>query len=440
MEKAARAATPGSAPRTCRRTGSAPGRTPSFTEATVITRARARRSPRRRPCVTRARPGHRRRRLRAHRDRREPDGPGHRGPRPPRQRHLRRQRRVRVADGAALSVVSLQDWADDTVHLSHHHAQLGRDAKITHFARHPGRRPGPDRRRPSPTPGRAATPSCTGSTSPTPGSTRSTGCSSTTACPTAAAGSVQGRPAGRRGAQRLDRRRADPRRGHRDRHLRVQPEPGPHRRRPGRLGAEPGDPHRRGRRGRARQRQRPARRRAPVLPDGPGHPRTRRPGAWSSGASSASCWPRSKSARSGTGWPGWSRRSWHEHAASARSFASAPLADVPEDGALGLDVDGTPVAVVRTGDEVLRAARRVLARRGPAVRGRGLRPHDRVLAARVLLRPTDRRAHRAARHRARAGVPGQNRGRRRVRRSQLTLLKNSGLTETLIFTETPLEN
>ena len=28
------------------------------------------------------------------------------------------------------------------------------------------------------------------------------------------------------------------------------------------------------------------------------------------------------------------------------------LADVPENGALGLDVDGTPVAVVRTGDEV----------------------------------------------------------------------------------------
>src|SRR6201992_982669 len=37
-----------------------------------------------------------------------------------------------VADGAALSVVSLQDWADDTVHLSHHHVQLGKDAKITH--------------------------------------------------------------------------------------------------------------------------------------------------------------------------------------------------------------------------------------------------------------------------------------------------------------------
>src|ERR1700744_798725 len=37
-----------------------------------------------------------------------------------------------VADGAALSVVSLQDWADDSVHLSHHHAQLGKAATISH--------------------------------------------------------------------------------------------------------------------------------------------------------------------------------------------------------------------------------------------------------------------------------------------------------------------
>jgi Fe-S cluster assembly protein SufD len=37
-----------------------------------------------------------------------------------------------VGDGAALSVVSLQDWAGDAVHLSHHHAQLGRDARLTH--------------------------------------------------------------------------------------------------------------------------------------------------------------------------------------------------------------------------------------------------------------------------------------------------------------------
>jgi Fe-S cluster assembly protein SufD len=39
-----------------------------------------------------------------------------------------------VGDGAALSVVSLQNWADDAVHLSHHHAQLGKDARLTHTA------------------------------------------------------------------------------------------------------------------------------------------------------------------------------------------------------------------------------------------------------------------------------------------------------------------
>jgi Fe-S cluster assembly protein SufD len=38
-----------------------------------------------------------------------------------------------VGDGAALTVVSLQNWAD-TVHLSHHHAQLGKDATLTHTA------------------------------------------------------------------------------------------------------------------------------------------------------------------------------------------------------------------------------------------------------------------------------------------------------------------
>jgi Fe-S cluster assembly protein SufD len=39
-----------------------------------------------------------------------------------------------IGDGAALTVVSLQDWDDDAVHLSHHHAQLGRDARLTHTA------------------------------------------------------------------------------------------------------------------------------------------------------------------------------------------------------------------------------------------------------------------------------------------------------------------
>jgi Fe-S cluster assembly protein SufD len=39
-----------------------------------------------------------------------------------------------VGDGAQLNVVTVQDWADDAVHLSHHHAVLGRDARIAHTA------------------------------------------------------------------------------------------------------------------------------------------------------------------------------------------------------------------------------------------------------------------------------------------------------------------
>jgi Fe-S cluster assembly protein SufD len=39
-----------------------------------------------------------------------------------------------VGDGAALTVVSLQDWADDAVHASHHHMRLGRDASVRHIA------------------------------------------------------------------------------------------------------------------------------------------------------------------------------------------------------------------------------------------------------------------------------------------------------------------
>ncbi|MBW8483291.1 Fe-S cluster assembly protein SufD [Actinomadura parmotrematis] len=36
-----------------------------------------------------------------------------------------------VGDGAALSVISLQDWDDDSVHVSHQYARLGRDARFT---------------------------------------------------------------------------------------------------------------------------------------------------------------------------------------------------------------------------------------------------------------------------------------------------------------------
>ncbi len=39
-----------------------------------------------------------------------------------------------VGDGALLSVVSLADWADDTVHASYHYATLGRDARLRHTA------------------------------------------------------------------------------------------------------------------------------------------------------------------------------------------------------------------------------------------------------------------------------------------------------------------
>jgi Fe-S cluster assembly protein SufD len=41
---------------------------------------------------------------------------------------------VLVGDGAEVSVVSLQDWADDAVHLTHHEAAVGRDATYKHVA------------------------------------------------------------------------------------------------------------------------------------------------------------------------------------------------------------------------------------------------------------------------------------------------------------------
>jgi Fe-S cluster assembly protein SufD len=39
-----------------------------------------------------------------------------------------------VGDGASLTVVSFQDWDDDAVHVSHHYATLGRDARLQHTA------------------------------------------------------------------------------------------------------------------------------------------------------------------------------------------------------------------------------------------------------------------------------------------------------------------
>jgi Fe-S cluster assembly protein SufD len=41
---------------------------------------------------------------------------------------------VVVGDGAQVSVISLQDWADDAVHLTHHETTVGRDATYKHVA------------------------------------------------------------------------------------------------------------------------------------------------------------------------------------------------------------------------------------------------------------------------------------------------------------------
>ena len=41
---------------------------------------------------------------------------------------------VEVGDGAEVSVVSLQDWADDAVHVTQHEASVGRDASYKHVA------------------------------------------------------------------------------------------------------------------------------------------------------------------------------------------------------------------------------------------------------------------------------------------------------------------
>ncbi len=41
---------------------------------------------------------------------------------------------VEVGDGAELTVVSLQEWADESVHLAQHAALVGRDAAYTHIA------------------------------------------------------------------------------------------------------------------------------------------------------------------------------------------------------------------------------------------------------------------------------------------------------------------
>jgi Fe-S cluster assembly protein SufD len=40
---------------------------------------------------------------------------------------------IDVADGAVLTLVTIEDWDDDAVHVGAHHARLGRDAKLKHI-------------------------------------------------------------------------------------------------------------------------------------------------------------------------------------------------------------------------------------------------------------------------------------------------------------------
>ncbi len=89
-----------------------------------------------------------------------------------------------VGDSAGLGVIWIADWADDMVHVSAHHARLGKDAVLGHVAVTLGG----DVVRTSATvrfAGPAATPSCSAPTSPTTASTSSRGCWSTTRSPTA---------------------------------------------------------------------------------------------------------------------------------------------------------------------------------------------------------------------------------------------------------------
>jgi Fe-S cluster assembly protein SufD len=84
----------------------------------------------------------------------------------------------------ALTVVTLQEWDDDAIHLGQHDVVVGRDAQVRHIAVTLGGaivRLNTNARMPA----RAAPSRRSASTSPTPVSTWSTGSSSTTRCRTA---------------------------------------------------------------------------------------------------------------------------------------------------------------------------------------------------------------------------------------------------------------
>jgi Fe-S cluster assembly protein SufD len=97
---------------------------------------------------------------------------------------------IDVRPGASLTVVSLQDWADDTLHGGEHTARVGRDASYRHVnVSFGGQRHPPAHQRLLRGPRRAGG-TVRGCTSPMRASTSSTGCSSTTTRPTPTATST----------------------------------------------------------------------------------------------------------------------------------------------------------------------------------------------------------------------------------------------------------
>ena len=198
-----------------------------------------------------------------------------------------------------------------------------------------------------------------------------------------------------------------------------------HRRRPRRLGAEPGDRDRRDRRRRPRQRDRTLRRRAAVLPAGPRHPRGR-----GAPARRARLLRRASSSRIGV--PEVEERLLAAIERRARARWASPASSTPRTGerrptsdrlraglrgsaerarrrrrpaaSSGRRRRPSPSCATSDGDRP-RRRRHLHARRRLAVRGRGRRLHHRVLAARLAVRPAHRRAPRPCPRPARPGLP-----------------------------------
>ena len=99
------------------------------------------------------------------------------------------------------------------------------------------------------------------------------------------------------------------------------------------------------------------------------------------------------------------------------SFVRAcAVGDVASGAAIAVGVDGVDLAVVRDGEEWYAVADECSHAAIPLSRGRCRGMRDRVLAARLALRPPHRQAHRTAGDRVGGDLPREGGGRRRARR------------------------